>query len=129
MACVCVILIYHLQRKSIHFFEKCFKHGGRPLCGGDDCTALQFPSAAAAQTTELRLAFLRQEVAIGRGPANYCLLEDKYMYIYLGSASDGDATTHSKDLCRRCAVPCLPYRACTLIRVGNKIWWYLRSVI
>src|SRR5450759_2818980 len=62
-------MIHYRARKSIHFFETCLERGGRPACGWEHWTLLQFPPAAAAQTKELRLPFLRQEVATPGGTA------------------------------------------------------------
>jgi hypothetical protein len=70
-------MIHYRARKSIHFFETCLERGGRPACGWEHWTLLQFPPAAAAQTKELRLPFLRREVATpggdGYGFPNCCI--------------------------------------------------------
>jgi hypothetical protein len=50
-------------KKATNFSEDCFSAGKvRQLGEAGDCTALQFPSPAAAQRTEPQLALLRQEV-------------------------------------------------------------------
>jgi hypothetical protein len=69
MACLCVIYEDDTQvfgNSQYIFFNKCFRvEAESAACGCRKRTILQFPQTAAAQNTELRATFLRQEVAIG----------------------------------------------------------------
>ena len=70
MACLCVIYkddTHMCENSQYIFFEKCFGME-RPsaACRCGKRRVLQFPPTAAAQKTEVRAAFLRQEVASQR---------------------------------------------------------------